>query len=249
MLRRLRPVPVVNRRQVLGSVGVAAGAGALSAGHAAILSAVPDNTGLNPQQLPDVRVGDNWQFLHEPERQAIQAIFDRLIPADAHGPSASEAGCVAFLDAQLAGAYGAGRDLYLVGPLAGDESELMGRDVTLRTRRDHYRTGLAALSAHCRQAFGAEIARLPAARLDALIAAMESGDVDLGSGVDARAFFELMLQNVREGYFADPLYGGNRDMAGWKMVGFPGARYDYRPYMDRRGDDLGLEPVSLLPAE
>ena len=31
-----------------------------------------------------------------------------------------------------------------------------------------------------------------------------------------------------EGYFADPIYGGNRDMAGWKLVGFPGVRYDYR---------------------
>ncbi len=56
-----------------------------------------------------------------------------------------------------------------------------------------------------------------------------------------------MLQNAREGYLSDPLYGGNKDMAGWKMIGFPGARYDYRPYLTRRGEELNLIPVSLIP--
>lgn len=55
-----------------------------------------------------------------------------------------------------------------------------------------------------------------------------------------------MLQNVREGYLADPMYGGNRDMVGWRLIGFPGARYDYRPYIHRKGMPLDLEPVSLL---
>jgi gluconate 2-dehydrogenase gamma chain len=55
----------------------------------------------------------------------------------------------------------------------------------------------------------------------------------------------MLHQNTVEGYFADPVYGGNRDMAGWRMVGFPGARYDYRPFLSRRGEELDLEPVSV----
>jgi gluconate 2-dehydrogenase gamma chain len=48
-----------------------------------------------------------------------------------------------------------------------------------------------------------------------------------------------------EGFFSDPLYGGNRDMIGWKLIGFPGARYDYRPYIAQHGKKLAIEPVGL----
>jgi gluconate 2-dehydrogenase gamma chain len=239
----------MNRRQILASLGTMTGAGALARGDARVLHEVPLETGLNEQQLPDVHTGSEWRVFDAPAREALAAVFDRLVPGDNHGPSATEAGCLVFLDAQLDGPYGEGRDMYLEGPLAADESSLMGRDVTLRQRREHYRAGLAALESHAVRAFGVGIAKLPAARLDALLAQMEAGKIALGDGVNAKAFFELMLQNVREGYFADPLYGGNRNMAGWKMLGFPGARYDYRPYMDRRGQDLRLEPISLLPAD
>jgi hypothetical protein len=64
-------------------------------------------------------------------------------------------------------------------------------------------------------------------------------------GVKAKAFFELLLQNTPEGFFSDPIYGGNRDMVGWKLIGFPGARYDYRPYVDKHGAQLDLPPVGL----
>ena len=29
--------------------------------------------------------------------------------------------------------------------------------------------------------------------------------------------------------FADPLYGGNRDFVGWRLVGFPGAQAIFTP--------------------
>jgi gluconate 2-dehydrogenase gamma chain len=54
------------------------------------------------------------------------------------------------------------------------------------------------------------------------------------------------MQNTVEGFFSDPLYGGNKDMAGWKLIGFPGARYDYRPYVSRHGEKLDLEPVGIM---
>jgi gluconate 2-dehydrogenase gamma chain len=49
-----------------------------------------------------------------------------------------------------------------------------------------------------------------------------------------------------EGFFADPIYGGNRDMAGWKLVGFPGARYDYRDWVERHNEAYPLPPVSIM---
>jgi len=48
-----------------------------------------------------------------------------------------------------------------------------------------------------------------------------------------------------EGFFSDPLYGGNRDMADWTLVGFPGAHYDYRDFINHNGTRLDLAPVGL----
>jgi gluconate 2-dehydrogenase gamma chain len=62
---------------------------------------------------------------------------------------------------------------------------------------------------------------------------------------DQRALFELLLQNTMEEFFADPIYGGNRDMAGWKMIGLPGYRYDYRDYVRRYNEDYKLPPVPI----
>ena len=73
---------------------------------------------------------------------------------------------------------------------------------------------------------------------------LEDGKIKLDE-VDATAFFKQFLLNTREGFFADPLYGGNKDMAAWKMIGFPGARYDYRDYVGKHGERYPLPPVSL----
>ncbi len=48
-----------------------------------------------------------------------------------------------------------------------------------------------------------------------------------------------------EGFFSDPIYGGNRDMVGWKLVGFPGTRYDYRDVMAKPNQPYTLPPVTI----
>ena len=65
------------------------------------------------------------------------------------------------------------------------------------------------------------------------------------AGVNSKAFFQLLWQNTKEGFFADPVYGGNRNMVGWKMIGFPGARYDYRDWIDKHNQPYPLPPVGL----
>jgi len=228
----------------------AAGAATSVKADAAVLQGVPGPTGLSPFATPSP-VGRDGTFkvlLNQTDLKTVTAAFDRLIPADAHGPSASEAGCIEFLDAQLAGEYGAGAALYLRGPLRPDnETQVMGQPQFLESPRRRYEIGLPALESFAKKTHGASFAALTASQIDDILSGLEAGTVDLGSHIDGQAFFELMLQNVREGYLADPIYGGNRNMAGWKMVGFPGARYDYRRYIDRYDEDLKLVPVSLLP--
>jgi gluconate 2-dehydrogenase gamma chain len=183
------------------------------------------------------------EFLTADEAAQVGAIFERLIPTDELGAGARDAGCVEFLDRQLAGAYGKAAAMYRSGPIVPGTPQ-QGPQFK-ETPAERYRNGLMALDRYCRQNGGAGFAALDVAKQDALLSQLETGVLAL-EGVDGVAFFALMLQNVREGYFADPMYGGNKDMVGWRLVGFPGARYDYRDVIGKKGEKLDLEPVSML---
>ena len=77
-----------------------------------------------------------------------------------------------------------------------------------------------------------------------MLSGLENGDIAL-DGVKSKNFFDALLANTIEGFFSDPIYGGNRVMAGWKLIGFPGARYDYRDYVSKHGEKFPLPPVGL----
>jgi gluconate 2-dehydrogenase gamma chain len=229
----------------MGALFAAAG---LSKVGAVELRSVPPETALNREMLPSpVMSGGQGSVFKGQARATLTAVFDRLIPKDELGPSASEAGCVDFLDAQMSGAYGESKDLYLERPFSADESELMGLTISLRTRRDYTVAGLDFINGCALKKFGHSFAELSGERMDSLLLDLEAGRLDWEGAGSGNRLFEFLLMSVREGYFSDPLYGGNRDMVGWKLVGFPGARYDYRQYIDRRGQQLGLEPISLIP--
>ena len=108
-----------------------------------------------------------------------------------------------------------------------------------------YRAAMKAIDAHCKQSFsGKTFAQLSGDQQDQLLHGLEDGKIEL-KGADAKSFFKLLLQNTVEGFFSDPVHGGNRDMVGWKLIGFPGARYDYRPYVKMHGKKLNLPPVGI----
>jgi gluconate 2-dehydrogenase gamma chain len=79
---------------------------------------------------------------------------------------------------------------------------------------------------------------------------MEKGEVSLPGLVaprqDTKGFFALLLQNTMEGYFADPIYGGNKNMVGWRMLNFPGVRYDFRDVLDKPGQRYTKPPVAMM---
>lgn len=185
-----------------------------------------------------------WLFFTPEEARAAEALVDRLIPPDEKVPGGKDAGCAVFIDRQLAGPYGQAIGLYMQPPFAagtpqqGDQSPF--------TPAQLYRRALAALDRVTRDKFaGKGFAEIPAREQDTLIAGMESGTVQLGT-VHSKVFFEMLLQNTKEGFFADPVYGGNRDMVGWKMIGFPGARYDYRDWIDHPNQRYPLPPVGIM---
>ncbi len=177
------------------------------------------------------------------EGAAIEALVDRLIPPDPQTPGGKDAGCAVFIDRQLAGPYGKAERLYMRGPFV-DGTPQQGNQSSL-TPAARYRQGLTALDKYCRSKYaGKSFAQLPDNEKDKLLSGLEKDEVRL-EGANGRAFFEQLLQNTQEGFFADPVYGGNRNMVGWKMIGYPGARYDYRDWVERHNERYPLPPVSI----
>jgi gluconate 2-dehydrogenase gamma chain len=184
-----------------------------------------------------------WHFFTADEAASVQALVDRLIPPDPETAGGKDSGCAAFIDGQLAGPYGSAKGLYMEGPFQAGTPQQGPQDPA--TSAELYRAALKSLDDYCHANFdGKAFAELEVADQDALLAGFDGGAIAL-DGVDAKLFFELLLQNTMEGFFSDPLYGGNRDMAGWKMIGFPGSRYDYREYVEQHNQTLDLPPVSI----
>jgi gluconate 2-dehydrogenase gamma chain len=184
-----------------------------------------------------------WVFFTPEEGAAVEALVDRLIPPDPETPGGKDCGCAVFIDRQLAGAYGNAQGLYMSPPFlqAMPEQGLQAPS----TPAQLYRRMLAALDAYCRSTYaGRTFAQLPDSEKDRIIAGMENGSLQL-EGTSATPFFEALLQDTRYGFFADPVYGGNRDMAAWKMIGFPGARYDYRDWVGRHNERYPHPPISI----
>jgi gluconate 2-dehydrogenase gamma chain len=184
-----------------------------------------------------------WKFFTPEEATAVEALVDRIIPPDPQTPGGKDAGCAVFIDSQLAGPFGHARGLYMRPPFQ-DGTKQQG-DQSPLTPAQRYRQTLAALDKYCRDSFaGKSFAQLTNDQKDGIIGQMEKGPLKL-EGVSATAFFEQLVKNTQEGFLADPIYGGNRDMVGWKMIGFPGAHYDYRDWIDHHNERYPLPPVGI----
>jgi gluconate 2-dehydrogenase gamma chain len=195
--------------------------------------------GSPPQPVP----AGPWRYFTAAEGAAVEALADRIIPPDPQTPGGREAGCAVFVDRQLAGPYGRAEGLYNRPPfIKGTDSQ--GPQSSL-TPAEMYRTALAALDRHCQGAHGKSWSGLSTDQQDELLSGLEKGSVSL-QGVDGKTFFKALVKDVQEGFFADPLYGGNRDMCAWKMIGFPGAHYDYRDWVGRHNERYPHEPVGIM---
>jgi gluconate 2-dehydrogenase gamma chain len=231
----------VNRRELLLTTAIALIFSATSASALDVKGGLPwaPNAGSPPTP---VRPGP-WVYFSADEAAAVEALVDRLIPPDPQTPGGKDAGCAVFIDRQLAGPFGTAEGLYMRAPFA-DGTPQQGNQSPL-TPAARYRQGLAALDKHCRATYGGKpFAQLADNDKDKLLSALEKGEVKL-EGANGHAFFELLLRNTQEGFFADPVYGGNRNMVAWKMIGFPGARYDYRDWVERHNQHYPLPPLSI----
>jgi len=158
-------------------------------------------------------------------------------------PSGKECGCAVFIDRQLAGPYGRAEGHYLAGPFLKGTKQQGPQSPT--TPAQQYRKALAAFDRACRAKFaGKAFVDLSDQQKDETIKGLEDGSLAL-DGADAKDFFKLILTDTQNGFLADPIYGGNKDMASWTMIGFPGAHYDYRDWIDKHNQRVTLPPVGI----
>jgi Gluconate 2-dehydrogenase subunit 3 len=199
------------------------------------------------QSASSHRAGDSYEFFNANEAAFMQAAVDTLIPADTAGPGAVEVGVVTYVDRQMAGGYGKGDRLYLEGPF---EQGLPQQGYQLAmTPSELLRIGIMDVNGHTQRKFNKTFDSLSSTDRATVMTELDGRRIDLPN-VPTDVFFGLLLQLTIEGYFADPLYGGNKDKASWKMIGFPGASAMYmdkiEPFRNRsyRVEPLGIQDLA-----
>ena len=159
-------------------------------------------------------------FFNEDEAHTVTAFTERLMPGAPGAVGATDADVLNYIDLALSGAY--------------DDQQYF------------YRCGLAQLDAHCKQAYGKDFRHLAAGQQDETIAALQQGKVAEFVWPTAQAFFATLRVHTMEGMFADPVYGGNKDFAGWRLVGFPGAQPIFTPEDLESSEAFKREPITGL---
>ncbi len=205
-------------------------------------------------------------FSRNEDFDTLAAATERIFPETDVGPGAIALGVPYFIDRQLASEWGTNGHDYMNGPFPqiteveqyeesdvdqneqGPEAETKVPTPTPRyqTRMNRgalFLEGLHALQRTANEKFDAEFKKLEGAQQDEILDSCESGDIEI-KGISSNVFFDLLLTTTIEGAYADPAYGGNRNMDGWKMKEYPGPRMSYLNDIDAE-DFIVMEPESL----
>lgn len=220
----------ISRRDFLKTSGVATGAligGGLIGGLVGYTIKKPDSVTKNDAKSDnhDQEMHKGWQFFkNNREFEIISNATERIFPKDDLGPGAIELGVPFFIDNQLAGQYGSNSKEYMQGPFAvgaptqGFQSRL--------TRAEIFRQGIEKLEAEATKRFNNGFSSIEGAQMDEILTAFQKDEISM-SGVTSAFFFRLLRTATLEGAYSDPIYGGNQNMEGWKMKGFPGHQMAY----------------------
>lgn len=235
----------VSRRKFLKTSGIAAGGfvgGALLGG----LFNPFQTEQVTNQQSREEQSGSLQEarmfFRRQEDFETLAAATERIFPADEHGPGAIELNVPYYIDKQLAGAWGLNGDDYMKGPYDPNRSDTHGYQTKLN-RGDVFLIGLRYMEEVSEEEYNERFVNLDGDKQDEILKKFESGDVTM-EGVRSDAFFNLLRQATIEGVYADPVYGGNKEMLGWKMIEYPGPRMSWEEDLEAE-DFLSIEPKSL----
>ncbi|WP_019121701.1 gluconate 2-dehydrogenase subunit 3 family protein [Brevibacillus massiliensis] len=179
-------------------------------------------------------------YFTQEQFKIVDAATERIFPKDENGPGASELGAAFFIDHQLAGEWGFNAREYMQPPFYKGE-KVQGYQGRLR-RREIFDIGLREIQNYSMSKYQKKFEELAPEEQDAVLTAFEKDEVNLTT-ISPSGFFNLLRSSTLEGVYADPLYGGNKNMAGWKMKNFPGNQMSYANIIDKEFQKI--PPVSL----
>lgn len=187
-------------------------------------------------------------FTRHQDFMVLMAATEQIYPEDEHGPGAIKLDVPYYIDKQLAGRWGInGRD-YRHGPYtavldATDKSAGPAGEQSILDRGDIFLQGLRKMDDESQKRFKTTFDKAEADQQIEILQDFENDKVKM-TGLVASEFMALLIQSTLEGAYSDPVYGGNKNMGGWKMKEFPGAQASYAGYIEQ-DEFKKLEPVSL----
>lgn len=190
-------------------------------------------------------------FFTPDEARTVEALTATILPGSPEDPGAREAGVVFYIDALLWYDRGFGTRTYYRPPFAmpyegsspptflnftNTEILWVPKDMMSRfgwqsilTPRELYRMGIMAVDSYANTNHGGRYASLAGEQQEEIMTALADDEMDPIGGLPSSEFFNLLRDHTIEGMFSDPAYRGNRDLVGWKLIGYPGAQRAYTP--------------------
>ena len=181
-------------------------------------------------------------FTNRADFQLLSQATERIFPEDENGPGAIGLGVPYYIDHQLAGKWGINAKEYRQGPFFAGES-VQGYQSQLKYHQ-LYDLGIEAIENYSQSTFSESFTKLDGEKQDEVLVALENDKVKI-PGVNSGIFFDILRQSTLEGAYADPLYGGNKDMQGWKMKEYPGVQMSYTEEQVESAEFIKLAPASL----
>jgi gluconate 2-dehydrogenase gamma chain len=266
-------IRLTRRNFVAGSSAALATTGIASIGVATTqaFQATPVASPTSSEMPPDMPMEGPQRpaaFFNIHEAATVDALVSRIMPGTDDDPGAHEAGVVFYIDRSLGGtnlgytlktytqgpflvvseqpvpvAAASSRDIYDYVLVSTDLVSRYGYQSVL-TPQEIYRRGLEYADAYAQSQFEANFVDLTPEQQDEILTDMEADEATGFEGPSAMAFFTQLRNDTIEGMFSDPQYGGNRDLVGWSLVGYPGAQRNYTSD-DMKNPDFSRAPQSL----
>ncbi len=174
-------------------------------------------------------------FRRQKDFDALSAATEVIYPEDANGPGAIALGVPYFIDKQLASPWGSNADDYRKPPFKNGQTPL--------TRGDIFLQGVRKLNEISENEHEVLFKDLEEDKQFAVLERFMKGEVEMNLVISAE-FFALLKSSTLAGCYADPLYGGNKDMAGWKMKEYPGSQMSYIDMIEA-DEFILIEPRSV----
>lgn len=149
-----------------------------------------------------------YQSFTAHQGRTIEALAERIFPADELGPGATDARVIDYIDRALATYHASYKEDYL--------------------------KGIEALDAFCTATRGKRFVELATGDQNRALVDIDRREPPpewpADAGIGARAFLYMVIEHTMEGMFCDPSYGGNHNEIGWKLIRFPGTKaFGYDP--------------------